>query len=506
MKKHLLLILSFILLLGGCTTYVDLEYEPFPTFPTPETVPFANAHGTVTQADTQPYWTTNNVDVPYKDGITETTTDGVKIIYEPTTISGLSNKTIQDKINALIEAKINDLKKYAKFENLPVYPGFYAAYPEGKRQIKGVQIWNYVSYNSNNILSLYFDVSLEIKYNYSTTYQFDFTIKDSLNIDLNTGEELTLADLFVNDSDYQNRLNSMVLFKSNNQTDPVPEEMIWYVDTYQYVGGFTKIRGDVKFVLNGAQIILLFNEHYPEFKNDFSTTSISLKMSEMKDIMAISQRFTKNSTDLYTEAKLRKSRNYLYPSHEEITRETINKVKVFSEITTYDNLSEYYKTLRDQLLANDRETISNIDDPSIPSIYYSFMAYPNGPYMNVRSLMINYDVYKFMYATYKSDGTKITFSDVFADGFDYETYYKNLIEQQYELDKEMYEEPLDIDAVYEVLASTLMINGYDGNCSVILSNEFIQNFGWDPGEFTFTLKITDDPSMFKIKPWQTESY
>jgi hypothetical protein len=506
MKKHLVLILTTVLFLSGCTTYVDPDYEPFPTFPTEESIPFLDPHGTVSVADTQPYWTNNNVDAPYQEALTETTADGVKITYEPTTITGLSNKTIQDKINTLIEVKINELKKYAKFENLPVYSGFYAAYPEGKRQVRGVSIWNYASYNSNNVLSLYFDISIEIKNNYSTTYQYDFTIKDSLNIDLNTGEELTLSDLFINGSDYQSALNSMILFKSNNQTDPVPEEMTWYVDTYQYVGGFRGIRGDVKFVLYGDQIILLFNEKYPEFKNDFSTTSISLNMSDLKDSMAINQRFTQNGTDLYTETKISKARNYLYPSHLDIVRETINKVKIFAEITTYDNLSEYYKTLRDQFLADDRTIIANIDDTDTTSMYYSFTAYPNGPYMNVQSLTIDYEVYRFMYATYKPDGTKITFSDVFADGFDYQAYYKNLIKEQYELEKEMYETPLDIDATYEKLAASLMLRGYSGNCYVTLTNEFIQNFSWDPGEFTFSVKITDDASMFKIQSWQTEPY
>lgn len=506
MKRHLIIIFSFMLLLSGCIKKVDPEYQPFPSFPKPEKVNFAEAHGTVFQADSLPYWTANNVSIPYLDSLNETTDDGVKIIYQPANVTGLSDKSIQDKINALIVLKINELKKYTKFENLPVYPGFYAAYPEGKRRIKSVSIWNWASYNSNNILSIRFDVGIEINNNYETSGEYDFTIIDSLNIDLNTGDELSLADLFINDSDYQSALNALVLFKSNNQTDPVPQDMKWYVDTYQYVGGFTGIRGDVKFVLNGEQIILLFNEHYPEFKNDFSTTSISLNMSDMKDFMAIGQRFTNNAIDLYTETKITKSRNYLYPSHVTITRETINNVNVFSQITTYDNLSEIHKTLRDQLLATDRETLSNIKDPNVTSMYYSFTAYPNGPYMNVRSLMIYNGVYKYMYATYRPDGTRITFSDVFADGFDYQTYYKTLIKQKYEQDKEMYQEPLNIDAVYEELATTLMINGSDNYCSVTLTNEFIQDFGWNPGEFTFTLKVTDDASMFKIKPWQTESY
>lgn len=496
MKKTLVVIVTCALLLSGCIKYVDPAYKPFPTFPTPKAVPFAQSHGTVSLADSDYFWTVNRIDAPYTNLIEETTNDGVKITYEPMSISGLSNQTLQNKINALITSKINDLKKYAEFKNLPVYPGFYVAYPETKRNVTAIEIWSWAAFNNNNILSIRFDVQISITkhVNYG---DHDFTIVDSLNIDLNTGNELTLSDLFVNGSDYQTPINTLILLKSQSQTDPVPQELEYWVDEYQYVGGFTGIRGDVKFYLNYDKIILLFNENYREFKSDFSTPVITMNMSDLKDVIAIGQRFTKNGASIYTTA-VTKTRNYLYPIHTDVLRETVNGIKVYGEITYDDTLSDFYKTLRDSLIAADRETISKMDNALVKNVYYSFNAIPNGPYMNVFSTL-NGEVGTHVRTTYKPDGSRVTLSDVFADGYDYESYFKNLIKEEA---KNYWETPpvFDLDVEFDKMIPTLVLGvDYNGNCYVSLTT-YLFDMNQYP-ETTYSMKITDDPTKFKIKPW-----
>jgi len=495
MKKTFAVIVTCALLLSGCVKYVESSHKPFPKFPTPESVPFASPHGTVSMADSDYFWSVNRIDAPYTQSIEETTLDGVKIAYEPLTISGLTNQTLQNKINKMISDKIIELKKYAEFENLPVYPGFYVAYPEINRKVNALGIWSWVSFSNNNVLSIRFYVSVSIKK--ATSYEYDFSIVDSLNIDLNSGNELTLSDLFVNGSDYHEKINTLILLKSQSKTDPVEEHMEYWVDSYVYKGGFTGIRGDIKFYLNGEQIILLLNENYTEFTNNFSTTTITLNMADLKDIMAVGQRFTKNGTSLYTNL-VYKSRNYLYPIHTDIIRETLNGITVNGGITYDDTLSDFYKALRDSLIAADRETISNLDKTKIPNVYYSFSASPVGPYMNVYSTLYA-EVTTDVRTTYKPDGTRITLNDVFTDGYDYENYFKNMIKEEA---KTYWETPpvIDLDVEFDKMIPTLVLGvDYRGNCFVSLTT-YLFDMSQYP-ETTYTMKITDDPTKFKIKPW-----
>jgi len=316
---------------------------------------------------------------------------------------------------------------------------------------------------------------------------------------LNTGDELTLSDLFVNESNYQDAINTLILLKSQSKTDPVPEQMQYWVDTYVYAGGFTGIRGDVKFYLYSGQLILLFNENYPEFTNNFSTTTITLKLVDLKNILAIEQRFTKSGTSLYTNTKIVKTQNYLYPIHTDIIKETVNGITINGSITYDDTLSDFYKSLRDSLIETDRETMRSLDKTKNSWAYFSFAAYPNGPYMSVFSSMITSTQNVDVRTTYKPDGTRITLSDVFADGYDYEAYFKNEIKTMaadYWEAVPIYDPDLEFDKMvpYLVLGSD-----YYGNCTVSMTTWLFDQSQYP--DTTFSMVITDDPTKFKIKPW-----
>jgi len=502
MKSKYLIVLSSLLFLSACTKTVIPKQELFPKIPEPIDIAFADPHGVVNESYDLKYWVSNNFSANYMEPIVETI-DGVQIDIGSQVFDGLKNQQVEDIINQKIADKLQSMKAYAKFENLPVYPGFYVAYPEKYRTIKSISIWFSEEFNANNILSLKF--STYVTFNHvKPTDTWDFVIWDSLNLDLNTGNELTLSDLFINGSDYQTALNDYIRLKSQNQTDPVQDDLIYYVDTYQYVGGFNKIRGDVKFYLDDGKVNLIFNENYPEFINDFSTVMIGVPFSELKDILAFGQRFMLSSNSLFTDSSMIKRRSYLYPSRMDISNETINGLPVTLQITTDDTLSDFYKTLKNKILAQDRIIISQFNDPAIKGIYYKFSAYPDGPYMNVSSSMFWDKVVHAESSTYQTDGTKMTLDDVFVDGFDYKSYIKNMIAQIIEYSE--YQNTYDLDEVYNSLVSSLQLHSYQGNCQIDLTNKFFNDFSQNEGDFIISISISQHPELFKIKPWVGQEY
>ncbi|MEI7668153.1 MAG: hypothetical protein WCI62_04110 [Erysipelotrichaceae bacterium] len=503
MKRQYLYILSSLLFLSACTKTIVPEPKPFPDLTDPQDIAFADPHGVVSEPYDLRYWVINKLDSNYTDPISERTQDGVQIAAYSIIFDGLKNQHVEDIINQKIADKLQSMKAYAKFENLPVYPGFYVAYPTRFRTIKSISIGFSEIFNCNNILSL--QVYTTVTFNHPiTTYGEGFVIYDSLNFDLNTGNELTLSDLFINGSDYQTVLNDYIHLKSQNHTDPVSDELKYYADTYQYVGGFNKIRGDVKFYLDEGKVNLLFNKNYPEFINDFNTVSIGIPLIELKDILAFGQRFMVSKTSLFTKPESNKIMSYLYPRSLDITNETINGLPVHLEITSDDTLSDFYKTLRNNLIAKDRQKIANLKDPNIKGIYYMFNASPNGPYMNVSSTIFFNDTTYGVKSTYKPNGAKITFNDVFVDGFDYKSYIKNMIANI--IKSSEYQNTYDLDEVFNTLAPTLMISSYSGDCYVILTNEFIFDAGLDEGDFSIYISFNNNPTLFKIEPWQAELY
>ncbi len=496
MKKQLLIGLIGLLSLSACTKLVTPEREPFPEIPTPDAISFALPHGTVTQADTENTWFSNGIETNFIEYPAETTQDGVLIDYGTMHIDGLLNQTVEDLINQKIDDKINDFKKYAKFDNLPVYPGFYAAYPKDKRTIKSINISCYPYFNANHILSVRFYASILI--NAKDDYK-DFSIMDAMNFDLNTGDELTLSDLFINGSDFESRLNEAILLKSQSMTDPIKDELQGWIDSYQYVGGFKGIRGDLKFFIIDNRINLLFNEHYPEFINDFSTVSMEFKMQGFKDILAFGQRFVHNDQSLFTNPSTLKTKNYLYQTHTDVLNEIIDGHTLHSRIYYDDEFPEKYKNMRATILSHERNILLELIKTHT-AVYYEFSASLDGPYLNVRSsIYADGEVVRGVRQTYKADGTLLTMKDVFIDGFDYRSFIKDQIAQI--ISDSEYQEDYDLDEVYEALAPTLSVHSFLGEYAISFTNEFVFDFSQDEGDFSITLYLKKYQDILKITPW-----
>lgn len=504
MKRLVSFSCVLILILSGCTEIVVPEPKPFPEIPHVEDIPFPAPHGVITTADTKPTWITNNISDSWLGSIQEETPEGVKLYIHNYTYSGLKDEAIMASINQAIQDKVVDLKKYAKFENIPVTPGFFAAFPEGQRDILNLNISVYATFNSANIMSVGFYVNVNFKPLVKDVSR-DVGIEDALNFDLTTGQQLTLSDLFVNDSDFEGRLNELILLKSQGLTDPNPPDLQGWTDSYLYHGGFKGLRGDVKFQLGQSNLYLILNEKYTEFSNEYSSVQITIPFSQLADILSIGQRFTQNPEWIYTNPVKGVTRNYLYVITTTEKTWDVNGISATTNFTRDEILSDFYKAIAEKAFAKDLAYINGFSSKTITNIRLTFTASAMGPYMNLSSAMYLWgenSQIRGWRGTYKPDGTKFTMKDIFKDGFDYRAYIKGLIAEQ--IRDNQFTETYDLDVVYEQLASTLTLWSYGSSQTINMSNEFFFDASLDEGDFYITLDLDANQNILKLQHWSMD--
>lgn len=175
-KGKTFLIVLFIILLG-----VE-SYFLFNSKKTPNKESTNNKKEIVFDENNKKYLV--DVTTPYKEnGLEFTVKEKSKNIYY--TISGLKDKSIEDKINQKIEEKIQKLEE---------------KYQGEEKYITGKIVGNF-----ENILSIVFLTSDYYNDYYYETEEdcyesYPYGYEETLNIDLNTGEEFDLGDVLLKDS------------------------------------------------------------------------------------------------------------------------------------------------------------------------------------------------------------------------------------------------------------------------------------------------------------------
>jgi hypothetical protein len=156
-------------------------------------------------------------------------------------IKGLQNKEIQTRLNQLLENDARERQK-AMIEEAESNSEYILTEPYHTYEL--VSRFNQY-YITENTLSFYVD------YYSFTGGAHGMTERKAYNFDLNTGEELTLSDLFVENFDYTTMINERVQ-RAINQ-DP---------DTYfTREHGFKGITGDQGFYLENNNLIVYFLQY-----------------------------------------------------------------------------------------------------------------------------------------------------------------------------------------------------------------------------------------------------
>jgi len=113
-------------------------------------------------------------------------------------ISGLVDKNIEDKINASIKGLYEKMIPYTTGEKVPPFRGFRTII-EADREPIMTHISVAPQFNCNNVISITAYVSGT--YHKSIHEQFYYSMIESLNLDLSTGKEFLIQDVFTNDID-----------------------------------------------------------------------------------------------------------------------------------------------------------------------------------------------------------------------------------------------------------------------------------------------------------------
>lgn len=192
-------------------------------------------------------------------------------------IDGLKDNEIQDMINQCIIDESQALMK----KEPPPYRGIYASMRGEK--VGMVYLASHVNFNESNLLSV-----VLTKLAYTTDGALLFEDKLPLTFDLNTGQQLSLEDLFSTGYDYQSAISEYVRdYIARNSTvdtdghgyrvteDGAPVTLLKPFDTVREEQKFT--------ILSHNEIALLLDYETPEFEVGRSGKILTIYAKNMED-------------------------------------------------------------------------------------------------------------------------------------------------------------------------------------------------------------------------------
>lgn len=229
--------------------------------------------------------------------------NGAEFDYHYIKVSGLKDKETEQKVNDRIKAVYEGLR----VQNIPPYRGIKTRIPEDFI-LRNESVYVNVAGNFNNILSVVFNKyasyqdpdSIEYekdpKYYDSTRY---YSETETLNFELNTGEEIKLEDLFCDDVDYMKLINDrMSRFLVSNYAD----DEGYYLGTYgeiKQVESFKGLSEDQVFAVYPQGVAFVIDYRTPQFETGGNAVSPVLYYPEFGDNLALTKRFYKDDENIY---------------------------------------------------------------------------------------------------------------------------------------------------------------------------------------------------------------
>lgn len=198
-------------------------------------------------------------------------------------IEGLKDKSLEEEINAKIISQVNE---FADLKRVPDVPGIKALQAQGldpaKFRSKEVYVIPYC--NMGNILSL--AVYSSAYYELDDKSSIPLSECKTFNIDLNSGKEIRISDLFADDVDGMKYLNDAVneaIRKIGTYDNPFIN--IYFDEDYtlSLAGTFTGLKENQKYYLNGdnGNLVLIFDKETPEFHSKGGVSLLQIDIAEV---------------------------------------------------------------------------------------------------------------------------------------------------------------------------------------------------------------------------------
>ena len=370
--------------------------------------------------------------------------NGNEFEYLYLTVDGLKNEEVEQSINDRIKAVYDELR----IQDIPPYRGIKTQIKEGSEVIRDMISMN-VTGNYNHILS--------VMLTKSTTYQdpavkgysekdpeyYDgskyFSEIETLNFDLNTGEEIKLKDLFCDDVDAFELVNDNL---SRLLSQSYAEEEEYYFDSYsdiKLVESFKGLSEDQKFTVYPYGIALIFDYRTPQFDTQCMASMFMISFSDLGDHIAVTERFYNDSETIFASMEpLTKSlamKNYKNDiSNNDYYQDGL--VNIYLSWRYSSSLPEEIKTKLNQMCNADDTVIremnqifskmSQIEINEKGQGSYEVMIYADrmGNYINIskhsNQYMFDYFEQRMEYHCFDGETHKeLGLGDLFVEGYDY---------------------------------------------------------------------------------------
>lgn len=368
---------------------------------------------------------------------------GENFSYTYLTVSGLKDQVVEKKINDRIKAVYDELR----VQKLPSYRGIKILVPQGS-VIDAERIYAYETGNFNHILSITFHKSTSWqtvgdKGEPENERDFYETVKsisetETLNFDLNTGEEFYLTDLFCDNVDGIEILNQ---YMRGYLTKAGAEEENGYFEIgmgEKLVAPFKGLAASQKFAVNAEGISLVLDHQTPQFDTEQSALQVMVNFAECGDVLAVTNRFyDENSGQNIFDTNASPTKTLIWKHQEaDLSGEELNEdggLRIYRSWQYSSQLPEKIRNRLAELTQVDehkvnqlRQRIEEMNEPDVGGTYgLSVHASQHGKYINVRRDEYGYDADQYWNsaAHYCYDGEtaeELQLKDLFQADYDYQ--------------------------------------------------------------------------------------
>ncbi|MGB7605980.1 MAG: hypothetical protein WBL93_10945 [Lutisporaceae bacterium] len=281
-KLNIILVFIFLLLTISCETK-NITTEPVVEAIKP-TISF----------DERRFIYNNGIEVEYKNIVT---TDGKKVEIRNNypIISGLKDKSIQDKINNEIVEVGKTLLSQLEADLLKASKNNTISYSMKNSNA-------YITYNFNNVIFVEYSVYIEAQLKTEKYYPMYKIV--SYGYDLNIGERIELAEIFKPGSDYKSKINNFICqyIIENNYDDYEAEKM---------TKPFQGIRENQSYTLDMWGLRIILDEKNDEFVNCGYSEQVLIPLKYLGDELYFFDRYVDEGKNIYEKEKLSKK---LFPN------------------------------------------------------------------------------------------------------------------------------------------------------------------------------------------------
>jgi len=344
-------------------------------------------------------------------------------------ITGLKDQSVEDKMNTAIYDLYRSYLPYIEEGLMPPLRG-YATHPSAKGELQSYYLEVSHQYNSNHVLSVLLRLSAEYMGEPGTAPAY-YSLYDTLNFDLGTGDELLLVDVFTNDTDGLLILNDAVMEEVRKQ-QLLADAEDFFGSNLELIAPFTGFSPTQKFYLAYDSLILILDQETPAFNIGFNPHTFSIPLGSSLGHIAINERFY-HDENLFVEDGGVKRFITSYEANQ-ADYQTKNYVEdgihFFIEYTYPKGATDDVKSFMDAAFDEHQTMVLNRhkDQPLEQANLHSYLLQV-GPYTN-----ISYYVYFFgqgidgslsLYDVLDPSGERITLPDIFVDGYDYKSAINN---------------------------------------------------------------------------------